>query len=649
MGDQEFERYLALLAGMLKLSRRQKESIASELRDHLEERLAELKESGVDDDQAVREALEEFGDIASLANEFAGIQGSLRRRSIMRFTVGMGAVGIAAVFLLIFWPATPMVREAGAQAPAKDAASVSPPPVVAADSEDAEDAEVYLALSKPVTLQAKDEPFQSVVERLVKQLGIPIDYDAAVRDEGLDPERRVTLNLKNVPGETALQLLLEPVSLTYSVQDGGIEALGPSSTPASTTRFYPVADLLEKQQLPPVYDFGQELENPLVLLLTNFIAPYSWDSVGGPASVRVVQGTLAVSQTKAVHRQIVPFLNELRRVSKAAPGREQLPAESPVAKALAKKVKWDFKQTPLAEAAQRMTADLGVPVVVVKRGSEDLAEITATTAIAKGQMTAQRALQLLLPPSSIGWANVHGEVLKLTDVSKTTEVRMYNIRDLLARSEDDEKTPDYQSISGVIETMIRPQSWEQVGGIGRVQGFGDMLVVSHTAEIHDLVAELLTKLRQARELQKVPVVAANPNDLQVRVYSLQLFVIPSAVAKGTSLKSTNGIQSAKDLLALVQQLIEPKSWQSAGGKGQIFHLTDPQGVSLVIKQTPAVHREIRRLLTSIESEVERKMQALEQLYAVPEAMEAEAESEPDAEKPAKDPEAEADPSKKPEA
>ncbi len=42
MGEQEFERYLALLSGMLRLSRGQRESIASELRDHLEERLAEL-------------------------------------------------------------------------------------------------------------------------------------------------------------------------------------------------------------------------------------------------------------------------------------------------------------------------------------------------------------------------------------------------------------------------------------------------------------------------------------------------------------------------------------------------------------------------------------------------------------------------------
>ena len=53
MSEQDFELYLKLLSRCLALTSRQREQIADELRDHLEERLDELARAGLPREKAV--------------------------------------------------------------------------------------------------------------------------------------------------------------------------------------------------------------------------------------------------------------------------------------------------------------------------------------------------------------------------------------------------------------------------------------------------------------------------------------------------------------------------------------------------------------------------------------------------------------------
>ncbi|HZN36792.1 MAG TPA: permease prefix domain 1-containing protein, partial [Pirellulaceae bacterium] len=66
MSDREFNNYLTLLAGLLRLGEKQRQAIAEELRSHLEDRLEELLASGMTREEAIRRALAEFGDAAGL-------------------------------------------------------------------------------------------------------------------------------------------------------------------------------------------------------------------------------------------------------------------------------------------------------------------------------------------------------------------------------------------------------------------------------------------------------------------------------------------------------------------------------------------------------------------------------------------------------
>ena len=110
MPENEFELYLSLLSRFLRLKPAQHGEIADELRDHLEARLEELSARGLSRDEAIRQALEEFGDAAELANHFTHLAHVRKRRLIMRFT--FGTVATLAASLLVataFWPDAPQV------------------------------------------------------------------------------------------------------------------------------------------------------------------------------------------------------------------------------------------------------------------------------------------------------------------------------------------------------------------------------------------------------------------------------------------------------------------------------------------------------------------------------------------------------------
>ncbi|HEY1602855.1 MAG TPA: efflux RND transporter periplasmic adaptor subunit [Pirellulales bacterium] len=105
MSEQEFELYLKLLARCLRLTPGQRDQIADELRDHLQERLEELVRSGLSRDQAVVQALDEFGDASVLAAHFTTIAQWRRRKLFMRLSLGsVAALTIVLFGAMAFWP-----------------------------------------------------------------------------------------------------------------------------------------------------------------------------------------------------------------------------------------------------------------------------------------------------------------------------------------------------------------------------------------------------------------------------------------------------------------------------------------------------------------------------------------------------------------
>ncbi len=98
MSEHEFEAYLNLLARTLRLSDKQRDRIAGELRDHMEQRLDELMDAGLTRHDAALKALDEFGDANVLAHELSDSARLKQRRRLMQTTFATASV--AAVVTL---------------------------------------------------------------------------------------------------------------------------------------------------------------------------------------------------------------------------------------------------------------------------------------------------------------------------------------------------------------------------------------------------------------------------------------------------------------------------------------------------------------------------------------------------------------------
>ncbi len=260
MSKSEFDQYIALLSGLLRLSPTQREEIATELRDHLEERLGELLDQGMSRDKAIKIALEEFGDAAGLAGNFAQIFRRQRRRWMMRMTLGTAAT-IAAIAMMTsaFWPEgrpgpSPqrLVAQDKAQRAKSRSARLSP-------TREEVDLRTEANLRERVDVDYIDLAFAEVLEQLGSQADLQFYIKVmALEDLGIAADFPITISLKNVSVETALELILEQGELTYMIRDGVIIITTTEDAESvAEVRVYNCRDLLE-QYVDPSTDMHGE-------------------------------------------------------------------------------------------------------------------------------------------------------------------------------------------------------------------------------------------------------------------------------------------------------------------------------------------------------------------------------------------------------
>jgi hypothetical protein len=381
MSQQEFDAYLRLLGRFLRLSDAQREAIASELQDHMEERLAELLEQGYTREDAIQTALGEFGDAAALAADFGRV--GRRRRWIMRTTAA--TVGLAATILIVsfllpenraYLPAPSLsqadqrtlvgARSSGAAAtmPGYAGGQVgSATPLMIAGAELKAEREVLQRLGKalPDVHFAEGTGFQEVIEFLRQAAGVSIDVNwNALQLVGVDKTTDTQgVNLRNVRVDRVIQLLLENVSgrvgerLGYSVVDGFVRISSTEDLDRHlVVRVYDCQDLIrrpltEEQKarlqargaapgfgmpggmggggggaaFPAPADVMAMLEaqesQRLTQLLRETIAPGTWAPESQRGSVSEYDGLLIVRNTWNVQQSVAEFLSLLRQARAA--------------------------------------------------------------------------------------------------------------------------------------------------------------------------------------------------------------------------------------------------------------------------------------------------------------------------------------------
>jgi hypothetical protein len=378
MSDREFDNYLTLLSSLLRLSSRQRQAIADELRSHLEDRLDELINRGASREDAARQALAELGDAAGLAGQFLTISHNRKRRWLMRLTTfSVAATLLVAAGIAIFWPgrnAAPGVATALAQA-AKNARGGASTEVAAASDEPS----LQEKLNKRINVQFGPTPLRDALEYLKGETQIQFVISAKkIEEAGVNADTPVSLNLSRVRVRTVLEIMLKDLELRFMEKDELVFVTTPEDAESDMeTRVYDCRDLLAMPAppgadkylpyLPPAAHsnisakggmFAVQDSTPapggtatsvqpggipggmggmggsvsdgtgrrpltehdlrarrLMDIVEDSVNPDSWAAVGGPGSISEYNGLIIVTQTNDVHTKVEHVFDMLRQAA----------------------------------------------------------------------------------------------------------------------------------------------------------------------------------------------------------------------------------------------------------------------------------------------------------------------------------------------
>lgn len=378
MSDHDFEAYLALLAGMLRLDPRQRDAIAGELRDHLETRLLELREAGYTREQSVATALEEFGDAAGLAASFTRVAHQRRRRTIMQYS--MATIGVCALLVTVVLSLLPTRPDVGvgnlanAQEAKAGGEEAKASPDHFGERQTEQDRAAAAKLRKPILVEFDDIKLRDVVAYLREVTGVNMYVEwPTLAAAGIDGDTPIKMSLKQVPAETALALVLRHVStgavseVGYYLRDGVVIITSEEVINRRLeVRVYNVRDLLKTGQwhapqreaarprgpqrpgnvpggfgAAGMYEddggrFGGSSTTPasgaayeialarLKEVVHGVLSQESWVEGGGQGTVTSYDGLLVVRQTARNHDEIRRLLAMLRQAA-ATEGGEARP------------------------------------------------------------------------------------------------------------------------------------------------------------------------------------------------------------------------------------------------------------------------------------------------------------------------------------
>jgi hypothetical protein len=158
----------------------------------------------------------------------------------------------------------------------------------------------------------EDMPFTTFVQLLRDRFDINVLIDKkALDDFGIDTATPVSIQLRSATLESAVNVVLESLELTWTIQHEALQITTPEEAEARLeTRLYPVRDLvLIELERTVDADFDSLIE-----LITSAIHPDTWDEVGGPGAIEseYASMSLVISQTWSVHRQLDQLLTSLR-------------------------------------------------------------------------------------------------------------------------------------------------------------------------------------------------------------------------------------------------------------------------------------------------------------------------------------------------
>lgn len=379
--------------------------------------------------------------------------------------------------------------------------------------QDESQARIQAALNHPITADYFDVSFGQVLNDLAGQAEIPIILDQVATDRKRYRiftksvtvfEAPIIFKANGLTLRSVLDLLCPSMGLSWDVRNGETISI---TTPDVADKWlqeqvYPIAKILA-QNPKSVTDpeAGAEVVSSFV---TTFVAPDAWQINGGDGEIVPLDGALLVRSTRSVQNQVAAFLDQW-----ANPASRQVQssvAENEIRAALASEISLDSPEQALYEVLPQLADRAGIPIVLDfyalldERVPYDQPVGFNVSGVSLGAV-----LGLMLDSHRLA-AVIHKDVLFVTTKSRAADllsVRMYDVRDLLVPATQGGPVPlDQRTLSTIIETTVRPESWLAAGGPGHREFYISddakdvLLFVRQTDEGHHALAERLAQLRQ---------------------------------------------------------------------------------------------------------------------------------------------------------
>ncbi len=215
----------------------------------------------------------------------------------------------------------------------------------------------------------------------------------------------------------------------------------------------------------------------------------------------LILGTLLANWIVAAEADAAPPAISVMKVLPNEPALAEVSQKEAILRALRdKRFDLQLTDTPLAEFAKQLETKLGVPVRMNVRALEDMGlgpDLPITY-----HMTGLRAythLRFILRELELTYLVTPYGVTITTpdDADNHEEARFYPLGDLVYLAEATPAfQPDFDSIINVIDTSIRPESWQEGGSL--ICPINDGVSIAQTHDVHEEIAGLLQAIRQAK-------------------------------------------------------------------------------------------------------------------------------------------------------
>ncbi len=309
--------WLAVLASLLDLPARERDSIRDELREHLRERVRDLVLAGRAEHDAVSAAMGELGDAAALARRFREATHAPRRRLLMH-TALFGLAGAAMITSVV------ALRGGGSTAPM----SVFQPPQVKAEGE------------APRVSVSADSTWEDFFARAGKAAGKPVHvhWNHLRTIEGpegpLDTGTFIGVEAANFPLPRALEIINDQMNLSpdegvdFRVIDGRLEfaTVAYFDQRETTLVTFDLAPVIEARRAVEEDVSVSEVVESAASVIHDVVHPEMWADNGGDRAMLTMFDTrLFIKAPRRIMPEVEWVIGEMSKGGAVAAASAQRP------------------------------------------------------------------------------------------------------------------------------------------------------------------------------------------------------------------------------------------------------------------------------------------------------------------------------------